>query len=53
MFKAISILTSIIFLTSCQRGYNKWTDNDCQYVDYYQSPPLTKPDTNYYHSDPQ
>lgn len=52
VFGFISLCLILVSLASCRSNCNKWTENDCNYIDYYQSPPLTVPDKNYYHSDP-
>lgn len=53
--RILAISLALLTLTSCCQHTlccNQWTEKDCYYSDYYQSPPAFVPDRNYYHSDP-
>lgn len=45
-WKIFSFCLILTYLTSCQSGmrFNKWSEKDCYYSDYYQAPPAFVPD---------
>ena len=52
--KLTAISLALLSFTSCcqqKLSCNRWTEKDCYYSDYYQTPPTFTPDCNYYHSD--